>query len=141
MPANGYRLDSPLLAIEKYDDGRSTLRVLVPGTELIVVSPADVNTGRVTISAGQQKLEVFQTDLDDRSSRVVLDRRMAVNGSFGHEPSAEDKTWKAALSTATQVPTGVSLYRRRSVHFVVRGDSELSSFSLSRGLFAVRSTF
>lgn len=85
MPANGYRLDSPLLAIEKYDDGRSTLRVLVPGTELIVVSPADVNTGRVTISAGQQKLEVFQTDLDDRSSRVVLDRRMAVNGSFGHE--------------------------------------------------------
>ena len=81
MPANGYRLDSPLLAIEKYDDGRSTLRVLMPGTEVVVVSPTDVNTGRVTISSGQQNLEVFQSDLDDRASRVILDLRMAVNGS------------------------------------------------------------
>ncbi len=79
MPANGYRLNLPLLAIEKYEDGRSTLRVLMPGAELVVVAPLDSETGRVGIASGHQRLEVFQADLDDRATSVVLDLRMAVN--------------------------------------------------------------
>ena len=81
MPASGYRLDSPLLAIERYQDGRSTLRVLTPGTDLIVLSAIDPSTGMVTIAAGERRLEVFQTDLEDRASQVMLDLEQPVETS------------------------------------------------------------
>jgi hypothetical protein len=73
MPAYGYRLEAPLLAIEKYEDGQSTLRVLMPGTDLIVLSTIHPGTGMVEIVADKRRLEVFRADLEDRASQVTGD--------------------------------------------------------------------
>lgn len=80
MPAHGYRLESSLLAVERYADGRSALRVLAPGTNVVLLPRLDPVTGMVGISAGTREFEVFKTDLEDRAIPVILDARSAVCG-------------------------------------------------------------
>jgi hypothetical protein len=82
MSPYGYRLESPILAIEKYEDGRSTLRVLTPGTDLIVLSTINPGTGMVQIAAEERRLEVFQADLEDRASQVTIELRRPMK-AFG----------------------------------------------------------
>lgn len=67
MLAQRYRLESSLLAIETFEDGSQRLSVLPEGSALVVITGVAVR-GKISISLGNRRLEVFEADLAERSS-------------------------------------------------------------------------
>jgi hypothetical protein len=64
-----YRLELPLLGIEKFNDGKSRFFALASGTQLTLTAN-EPKTSLVEVTAGGKRVWVFRADLEERATRV-----------------------------------------------------------------------
>ena len=77
MSSFGYRLEDALTGIELAPEGRRSLRILTPGTVLLVTEenpPADMKR----VLADNREYLVFARDLEERSTLIAVDLRKPV---------------------------------------------------------------
>ena len=74
MSSYGYRLDRALTSVEASAEGKSALRVLPPGSVLLVASGA-APEGMTRVLCNDTEYVVFSEDLDDRSTQIAVDLR------------------------------------------------------------------
>jgi hypothetical protein len=74
MSSYGYRLDRALTSVEPAFDGRSALRVLPPGSVLLVTS-GEAPAGMIRVLCNDTEYCVFVQDLEARSTKIAVDLR------------------------------------------------------------------
>ncbi len=75
MSSQAFRLDESITAVEYASDGRTTLRVLPSGLDLLACA-GEAPPGMIRVTAGgHSEYCVFSTDLEERSTVVSVDLR------------------------------------------------------------------
>ncbi len=79
MSGQAFRLEYSLLSLQRYEDGRTALRMLQPGSDLVVISPEKENGMVETVCDGIH-YDVFAADLAARSTIIVPALRTSNDG-------------------------------------------------------------
>lgn len=77
MSSFGYRLEDALTGIELAPEGRRSLRILTPGTVLLVTEENPPSDMKRVLSDNREYL-VFARDLEERSTLIAVDLRKPV---------------------------------------------------------------